>query len=100
MTPFNYHPNHVIAQETFVTYSAFDLEQNSISCSFLIKVKGKNLLYLSYKEKKNLFCIKNTCIIREKEKVILLLLLCVSDSILYMHMYTSFKILSPFHQHI
>ncbi|XP_062603015.1 uncharacterized protein LOC134264744 [Saccostrea cucullata] len=41
VTPFNYQPGQVIAQETLITYAAFDQQGNSITCSFLVKIKDE-----------------------------------------------------------
>lgn len=40
MTPFNYQPDHVIGQETLISYIAFDNNQNSITCSFSVRIRG------------------------------------------------------------
>lgn len=41
MIPFNYQPDHVIGQETLISYIAFDNDQNSITCSFSVRIRGK-----------------------------------------------------------
>nr|XP_022325864.1 uncharacterized protein LOC111125916 isoform X1 [Crassostrea virginica] len=50
VTPINYQPDHVIGQETRVTYTAFDQQQNSITCSFLVKIKDEIPPLLSCKQ--------------------------------------------------
>ncbi|XP_061169998.1 sushi, von Willebrand factor type A, EGF and pentraxin domain-containing protein 1-like [Saccostrea echinata] len=41
VTPFNYQPGQAITQETLITYAAFDQQGNSITCSFLVKIKDE-----------------------------------------------------------
>lgn len=63
MTPFNYQTDHVIGQETLISYIAFDNNQNSITCSFSVKIRGKFKLIIIMIENDNILKVVNILLI-------------------------------------